>query len=152
MQPIQTSLVNIAFLTCLVITHHSCCKTDRSDDIQKVFDCATSLDSTDLHNALIGTWSWEYIQCFWYPDDANSCDYDHYEIVFGENQLLTVYFNDLEVEKSQWHLEEVPNERYRINQDLESISLYGLVYVCDNNLLFHSSFQDGCDNLYSKID
>ena len=50
----------------------------------------TSWDSLQTNNALIGEWDWEFISCFWTPQDANSRDFRGLSVLFKPDSTLQV--------------------------------------------------------------
>ena len=81
-----------------------------------LWDChhTTSWDLSNTKNKLIGSWTWEYISCNWYPEDANDDDYKGLTISFKADNSMEVFENGKLTQTSMWHLEKVGDNIYEI--------------------------------------
>ena len=109
-----------------------------------------SWDSTKIHNALIGKWKWEYIKCYWNPEDANSEDYKNLAIEFKQNDTLEVKLNNQITQRSSWHLTMLNDGYFKLSVTPIVLQLPGKVLFCDDRVLFYDSYTDGCDNYFKK--
>lgn len=73
------------------------CNKEENPPISQVdmWDCHHEMtwDSLSTKETLIGEWEWEYIGCFWNPEDANDDEFDGMTIEFKEDNTLDVKEN-----------------------------------------------------------
>ncbi len=140
---------------------HSCNKTkDIEESIQQnppvtldsMLQCHEqgSWDSTKIYNALIGKWNWEYIKCYWNPEDANSEEYKNLTIEFKHNDTLEVKLNNQITQRVSWHVARLNDGYFKITVNPIVLQLPGRVLFCDDRVIFYDSYTDGCDNYFKK--
>ena len=82
---------SIALIFILSI-HLLSCNKEENPPISEVdmWDCHHEMtrDSLSTKEALIGEWEWEYIGCFWNPEDANDDDFKGMTIEFKSDNTL----------------------------------------------------------------
>ncbi|HRD08341.1 MAG TPA: hypothetical protein PK037_12265 [Saprospiraceae bacterium] len=142
----------LLFLTLLLIV--ACSKTvgppvDHAD----LWDCyqKESWDTLKISNALIGEWKWEYVSCFWVPEEANSEDHKGLNIEFKPDRTLVVKQNGVETQTSTWKVRKGTDNFYELEANPFVGQLRGQIISCDPWLELYDSYIDGCDQFYSKV-
>lgn len=110
----------------------------------------TSWDSTTIRTALIGKWQWEFIQCFWQPEKANSEDFKTLVIEFKMNDSLTVYMGNQITQTTSWRVTKQFDGFYKLSTGAFVPQLPGNILLCGNRVVFYDSYVDGCDNFFKK--
>lgn len=145
----------------LAIIQSSCNKSIETDTplqqnppvaLENMLQChgQTSWDSTKIHNALIGKWNWEYIKCYWNPEDANSEYYKNLTIEFKYNDTLEVKLNNQITQRSSWNLTRLNDGFFKLSANPIVLQLTGRILFCEDRVLFYDSYTDGCDNYFKK--
>ena len=145
----------------IIALQSSCKKTETIDTPQRKKPPITldsmllcygqkSWDSTSIHNALIGKWSWEYITCYWKPESANNEDFKSLSIEFKQNDSLELKQNGLLTQKSSWDISKLSDGYFKLLVNPIVLQLPGKVLICGDRVLFYDSYVDGCDNYFKK--
>lgn len=151
------------FFLILIIVVLSCSKRENSSNsssqVQKppvslgqVLQCYQKLpwDSASIHTQLIGKWNWEFISCFWTPEKANGQDFKGLTIEFKINQILEVKLNGQTTQTANWQLQKLNDGYYLMKTNPLVVQLPGKVLFCENRVVFHDSYVDGCDNYFIR--
>ena len=109
-----------------------------------------SWDSASIHNALIGTWNWEFIKCYWNPEDANGDDYKNVSIVFRQNDSLEVKVNNQITQAASWKISRLSDGYFKVTTAPLVVYLPGKILLCGNRVMFYDSYTDGCDNYFKR--
>jgi hypothetical protein len=113
-------------------------------------DCFSSqnLDSTAVHNKLIGNWKWTKQQCV---SGRKAKKADKTVIaVFNADNTFKVTENGIAEAQGSWKLKSDQYNYFYFEMTPASTYLFGLILFCGNEILFSSSPSDGCDNLFQK--
>jgi hypothetical protein len=110
----------------------------------------TSWDSTSIHNALVGKWQWEYIKCYWNPENANNEDFKNLSIEFKQKDTLEVNQNGQITQISSWDIVKLNDGYFKLIVKPIVLQLPGKVLFCGDRVLFYDSYIDGCDNYFKK--
>lgn len=110
----------------------------------------TTWDSLKTKNALIGEWEWEYIACFWNPEDANNNEFKGLTIEFKSNNTLNVKENGQTTQTSTWKVVGGDADLFAIDVDPSVPQLYGRILLCNERVEFNNSYIDGCDNYFKR--
>lgn len=140
---------------------HSCKKTnDTQEPIQQdppvaldsMLQCygKRAWDSTSIHDALVGKWQWEYINCYFNPEDGNSEDFKNLSVEFKQNDSLEVKVNNQLTQISSWQVTRLNDGYFKLTVNPIVLQLPGRVLICDNRVLFYDSYTDGCNNYFKK--
>lgn len=106
-----------------------------------------------LASAMAGNWEWQYISCYWTPEDANSEACESCELRLGEDGNFNFVEDGAVSLSGTWTLLESFSAGYYTIQTSPSLEwALGQVYLCDDQLLFFNSYIDGCDNYYNALD
>ena len=141
--------------------NHSCKKTKITEEtlqqnppvtLDSMLQCngQRSWDSTSIHDALIGKWQWEFIKCYFNPEDANGQDYKNLSIEFKQNDSLEVKVNNQISQISSWYVTRLNDGYFKLTVNPIVFQLPGRVLICDNRVLFYDSYTDGCNNYFKK--
>jgi hypothetical protein len=109
-----------------------------------------SWDLTSIHDALIGKWQWEFINCYFNPEDANDQDYKNLSIEFKQNDSLEVKVNNQISQISSWYVTRLNDGFFKLTLNPIVLQLPGRVLICDDRVLFYDSYTDGCNNYFKK--
>lgn len=107
-------------------------------------------DSLSTKEALIGEWEWEYVRCFWSPDDANGNEFDGLTIEFKQDNTLDVKENGQITQTSNWKVVDGDADLFAIDADPAVAQLYGRILFCEDRVEFNDSYIDGCDNYFKR--
>jgi len=109
-----------------------------------------SWDSLKTKNTLIGEWEWEYIGCYWNPEDANNDEFKGLTIEFKADNKLEVRENGQIAQTSNWRVVKGDSDTFAIDVSPSSGLLYGRILFCGDRVEFNHSFIDGCDNYFKR--
>ncbi len=112
----------------------------------------TSWDSLTVHTKLLGKWEWEYIQCYWNPEDGNYKDFQGLSIEFKPDNTLEVKVNGQTTQTPKWEVVKLNDGNYSIHVNPVVLQLPGRILFCTERVLFNDSYVDGCDNYFKKKD
>lgn len=107
-------------------------------------------DSVATINHLIGEWEWEYIRCFWNPEDGNYDDFKGLSIDFKSDNTLDVKMDGLVTQSSAWSIEGSNENLFVIRVEPIVLQAVGQILFCDNRVEFNDSYVDGCDNYFTR--
>lgn len=107
-------------------------------------------DSAAIHNKLIGKYKWEYINCFWKPDDANNMDYKDVQVEFLLDNTLQLKEKGELMQTATWQVTDLQDGFFKINMTPLVPLLNGRILFCDSLALFYDSYVDGCDNYFKR--
>ncbi|MBS1511608.1 MAG: hypothetical protein JST86_12250 [Bacteroidetes bacterium] len=110
----------------------------------------TIWDSSTIHQHLIGKWQWEYIKCYWAPENANNEDFKNLSVEFKQNNSLEVKLNGQTTQTSSWAIVRLNDGYFKLVTNPIVFQLPGKVLFCENHVLFFDSYTDGCDNYFKK--
>lgn len=108
-------------------------------------------DSARIRNALIGNWQWEYITCYWTPENANGKDYKNLTLEFMQNDSVAVKVNNQIIQLSSWKITQLNDGYSKLTVNPIVIQLPGKILFCGGHVLFYDSYTDGCDNYFKKV-
>jgi len=125
------------------------CKKDNLDT-NSYWHCHTSqnLDSALIAGKLVGSWSWTKQFCFSTGETINANK--NVKVNFNSNGTFIVSENSNIATQGNWKLKIVDSNMWGLDLTSPSVYLHGLILICNNEVLFNSSYIDGCDNLFVK--
>lgn len=130
------------------------CNKDENPPINQgdMWDCHHKMtwDSLKTNNALIGEWEWEFIGCYWNPEDANNDEFKGLTIEFNSDNTLDVKENGQTTLTSNWKVVNLDADLFAIDVDPSVSQLYGRILFCDERVEFNNSVVDGCDNYFKR--
>lgn len=109
-----------------------------------------ALDSAAIRSALLNQWNWEFIKCYWNPEDANGSEYKGLSILFKANDSLELMQNSTVIQRAHWQLSRLGDGYFKLVTNPFVIYLPGKVMLCNNRLLMYDTYVDGCDNYFTK--
>ena len=110
----------------------------------------TTWDSTAIRTKLIGKWDWEFIKCYWNPEDANGDDYKGLSIELKSDNTIEVKINGVTTQTSVWQMQKLNDGNYAITSNPYVVYIPGRIYFCEERVLFADTYTDGCDNYFKK--
>ncbi|MDQ3140849.1 MAG: hypothetical protein M3Q56_01225 [Bacteroidota bacterium] len=148
-------ITNLSMVLLLVITIILfACNKDENPPINQgdMWDCHHKMtwDSLKTNNALIGEWEWEFIGCYWNPEDANNDEFKGLTIEFNSDNTLDVKENGQTTLTSNWKVVNLDADLFAIDVDPSVSQLYGRILFCDERVEFNNSVVDGCDNYFKR--
>lgn len=111
-----------------------------------------SWDSLTIHTQLLGKWEWEYIQCYWKPEEGNYQDFQGLLVEFKSDNTLEVKVNGQTTQTSIWQVINLNDGNFSINVNPIVVQLPGRILFCTERVLFSDSYTDGCDNYFKRKD
>jgi hypothetical protein len=108
-------------------------------------------DTLKMSNALLGEWKWEYVSCFWFPEEANAEDSKGLTVEFKSDHTLLVKQNGVTTQTSAWIIRKGSDTFYELEVSPFVAQLRGQIISCAPWLEFYDSYVDGCDHFYSKV-
>jgi hypothetical protein len=110
-----------------------------------------SWDSVKIQSRLLGRWEWEYIQCYWNPENGNSKDFQGLSVEFKPDNTLEVKLNGETTQTSTWELVNLNDGYYKVQVKPLVLQLPGRILFCTERVLFNDSYTDGCDNYFKRL-
>jgi len=107
-------------------------------------------DSVSISNKLIGLWQWEFIECYWNPENANSEDYKGLTVEFKTDKTVIVKDNGQVLQTSTWGITKLNDGYYKIDATPIVGQLFGKILFCDDRVVFSDTYVDGCDNYFKQ--
>lgn len=149
----RMTIYTVVIMSTVSIFLCACCKENSPPISQgEMWDCHHELtwDTLSMQEALIGEWEWEYIACYWNPDDDNGDDFKGMLIEFKSDKTLLVKENGQITQNAEWKLVDADVGLYKIKTNPSVSQLHGRVLFCDQRLECNNSYIDGCDNYFIK--
>jgi len=144
---------SIALIFTITLLLLSCNKEENPPVSQgDMWDCYHELtwDTINTKETLIGEWEWEYIGCFWNPEDANDDEFKGMTIEFKSDNTLEVKDNGQITQTSNWKVVNGDADLFALDVDPTVTQLYGRILFCDKRVEFNDSYIDGCDNYFKR--
>lgn len=119
-------------------------------DWQQIGDChyAQNDDSTKLTDKLIGNWQWTYH--YSELQGTTKADKD-VKLTFTASGTFSVTENSIVITDGNWKIKYAENNGFKLDLSHSSRYLHGIILLCDNEVLFNSSYVDGNDYLFERI-
>ena len=138
------------------------CKREKSDQLYPngaVAEINTSA-LTECHNTenpypsqitanIEGTWVWQSYRCPMTGTTTNSAD-KHVVLTFNDGGLFKVFEDSKLITEGEWNLSQVQPGIWEMQTSKPSEYVNGYIWLCKNELLFSSSYLDGCEYLFVK--
>ena len=128
------------------------CKKDNTTVTRSFVSCSDTqqLDSSAIHNRLIGTWTLELRRCF------NSTTPLHpvvdQRVNFKTDNSYQVYSNTAILAGGNWQLKDLGENRWGLNLSTPSPLLQGRILYCEDVLVMDSTYVNGvgCSSYYFR--
>lgn len=147
---------HFAMIVVFLLGFNSCKKDDSVPPVQPedMWQCHIDEDwpQQAVEDQLIGEWSWEYISCYWAPDDANDDEHVGLTLSFHADNTVQVFENGSLVSTSDWEVTDGDSETYKLELNPAIVQCQGRILFCEEWVEFNDSYIDGCDNYFIKID
>lgn len=160
---IQSSVV-ITTVCCLAIfaaVGFTSCKKNKADqlggtptiafDVAAIMNCHKENNQypSQITSGLEGTWVWTSNTCYWTGDSTFTPD-KHVVVTFSDAGIYKV-FEDSKIEsEGTWKLSQVDNDIWSLDTEKPSKYLNGYIWLCKNEVVFFSSYLDGCDYYFVR--
>jgi len=131
---------------------NSTAKTEPPVTLGNMLACyqTTTWDSLSIHTRLAGKWEWEYIRCYWNPENGNYKDFLGLIIEFKQDNTLNVIKNGQTTQTSKWEVVKLNDGFFSLYTTPLVLQLPGKILFCNNRVLFFDSYVDGCDNYFKR--
>jgi hypothetical protein len=130
----------------------SCSKKDKLEyiDYQQFRACSAPKkhDSTKLTIEIVGTWKWTTRASEMLG--ATKADKEIF-LNLTPAGTFTVTENSVIITEGKWCIGIEDHFSYGLNLDKPSNYLSGIIYLCDNQVLFNDSYRDGSDNIFVRV-
>lgn len=146
----------------LAVSILSACKKQKSDQINKseettpieynsITECHLKENQfpSQITAAIEGTWVWDKRTCYWSGPQAHTAD-KHVVVTFNDGGLYKVTEDGKLISEGTWNLVKSTDDFWNINCSEFTQYLHGRVLLCKNELVFYSSYIDGCDYSYKR--
>lgn len=138
------------FSIAIITTAFFSCMDDKLPDFS---DCKDSGSLSHLQTELLGTWEWQFMMCC--PESTEGMKKD------SKSYLGTkiTFFNDgtgikedkSGIEEFSWSLKAEDTNYFGIDSDPVLHSMFGRLFICNDNLWANDSYRDGADKYFKKI-
>jgi hypothetical protein len=120
--------------------------------LSEMIRCHQSLspDSAQVYAAMLGTWSWEFITCFWSPENASNSQFETLSIELQPGNIMLVKQAGVVQQTGGWRMVNLNDGYYEIQTDPAVVQLRGRILICNQRMVFNESYVDGCDNYFTK--
>ncbi len=158
------SSIAVTAITCLAIftaAGFTSCKKEKADqmgttptigfNLGAIMDCHKEQNQypSQITAGLEGTWVWTSNTCYWTGDSTFTPD-KHVVVTFTDAGVYKV-FEDSKIEsEGTWKLSQAGPDTWSIITEKPSAYLNGYVYLCKNEVVFFSSYIDGCDYYFVR--
>jgi len=148
MKIVNPSIVLILVISIIIFS----CNKNPPINQREIWDCHQEItwDSLKTKNTLIGKWEWEYISCYWNPEDANDSRFKGLTIEFKSDSTLDVKESGQIIQTSIWKVVNGGVDLFAIDVEPTVIQLYGRILFCEERVEFNHSYIDGCDNYFKR--
>ena len=136
------------FLILTICLISSSCKKETKESIWEC-DSAQFLDSTAISNKITGSWLWTKQLCGDGAGKILSAN-KNVNVTFNLNRTFTLVENTTIIIQGSWNLKMVDNNLWGLDLNSSNEYLYGRILFCNNQIMFNSSYLDGCDNVFAK--
>lgn len=145
----------LSALLVLALALYSCSNDEEERMIKgSMFKChfETEWDSTSTSNALIGQWEWAFRNCYWTFDEFDKDISKGMKVEFRSDGTYEITKDGQLIQTSTWALINAIDEQFALRQEDWVWELDGRIFLCDGQLQFNDSYQDGCDNYYFRVE
>jgi len=117
-----------------------------------LYEChhQVSWDSTKMNQAILGTWDWQFIGCYFKTKLESYDAHKGFSVEFKADHTLITRQDGVATDTVSWQL--VQNYYHGYTLDLHPFvgQLNGIVYFCDDRVEFANGYVDGCDNYFIR--
>lgn len=118
-------------------------------EIQRITDCHKqhNIYPSQIVARIEGTWVLQSVACS--MSGTQSAD-KQVVVTFNDGGLYKVFESSRLVSEGSWTLSRSGDDMWEISTSLSTPYLHGQVLLCNGELVFYSSYLDGCDHYYVK--
>lgn len=140
----------------MLMLTHAACKKEKADkqqtpsaaadfDVNTIAQCHKTSNPypSQIMSGLEGTWVWQSNKCFWTGDTTYVAD-RQVVITFSDGALYKIFENGVLTSEGSFYLAK-SGENWQVITSKSNAFMHGDVLLCKNELVFYSSFIDGCD-------
>lgn len=120
-------------------------------DIGRIRDCHNEENRypSQITSGLLGTWLWVSNSCFWTGDTTFTAN-KHVLVTFSDAGMYKVFEDGVIESEGTWKLAQSGNNIWSISTSKHSQYLNGYVWLCKDEVVFFSSYIDGCDYYFVR--
>ena len=105
---------------------------------------------SQINANLQGTWVWQSYTCYGAKEQTLSAG-KIVVLTFSDGGLYKVYENSAVIEEGSWTLtQNSAGDNWTITTTNPSAYLGGYIVLCKNEVIFSSSYKDGCDYYFTS--
>ena len=123
-----------------------------ADDFSGLYECHNliSWDSTKMNQALIGTWNWQFIGCYFKTKIESFDTYKGFSVEFKADHTLITRQDGINTDTASWHFIPTNFGGFTLETVPSVGQLWGIVLFCDDRVEFADGYVDGCDNYFIR--
>lgn len=146
----------------VLVLSQTACKKEKSDqistptattsfDVNRIRDCHNNSNPypSQINSNLEGTWVWVSSSCYWTQNKTTSAD-KQVVVLFKDAGNYQVFENGALESEGTWKLSQTANNTWNIITSTHSVYLNGYVFLCNDEVVFSSSYLDGCDYYFTR--
>ncbi|MCB0696520.1 MAG: hypothetical protein KDC07_04100 [Chitinophagaceae bacterium] len=155
-----TTLACLAVFTLIAISPG--CKKEKADkvtpagagsdfDISRIWDCHNNSNPfpSQINKNLEGTWVWISSSCYWNYSEVIAAD-KQVVLIFKDAGNYQLFENGTVESEGTWKLSQIDNNTWDIVTSAKSKYLHGHILLCNDEVVFYSSYLDGCDYYFRR--
>ena len=158
---IQLYVIASLMLLVAVSGLHSCVKekADKNNlpaivqyiDINRIRNCHLEGNRypSQINANIEGTWVWVSNACYWTGKETYSAD-KHVVVTFNDGSLYKIFEDGRLIAEGTWTLSQSGDDSWSFITSGTTTYLHGNVWLCNNEIVFNSSYIDGCDYYFVK--
>lgn len=156
-----TGITAIACLAIFTVVAAVSCRKEKADrvdakptlgfNLQEVKKCHQQQNQapSQITSRLEGTWSWLSFTCHWSLDSTFTAD-KHVVVTFSDAGVYKVFENSTIESEGTWKLSQTTDNNWTIVTERPSEYLNGYIWLCNDEVIFHNSYLDGCDYYFVR--
>lgn len=125
-------------------------QTTKKIEVDRIWQCHDEQNPqpSQINAGLEGTWVWQSSACYWDGHETKSAN-KQVVITFNDGGLYKV-FEDSKIEsEGEWNLSKIDGG-WTLHTSKPSTYLHGYVLLCGDEVIFYSSYIDGCDYYFTR--
>ncbi len=145
------SPVRLVVVSLIAMAGLTACRKHRLD-IPDMWECHQALnpDSASISKGIIGAWTWKTQQYFLTEKFTKPAD-KRIKVTFRADRTYTVEEESTIITQGTWGLKQEDRTAWGLDLSARSTYLYGRILLCKNKVVFHNSYMDGSNHLFTRV-
>ena len=120
-------------------------------DINRIWDCHTTENKfpSQISANIEGAWVWQNVTCYGKSPETLSAN-KQVVITFNDGGLYKIFESGKITSEGSWTLSRADADNWTITTSSPSVYLNGYILLCKNEVVFFSSYLDGCDYYFTR--